>query len=630
MYIATDMKYKVTGMLLLFSLAHFSAQAQVGLRPLGYNPQIKQYLADHPGYRWNTTGSLNKWGTPDTLNLPFFEDFSVTHIYPDSSRWIDNNVFINFDLPVRPPSIGAATFDFLDPEGNPYSTLEENRIAGGDTLTSQYINLGGLDAGDSVIITFFYQPKGLGDFLTSQDSLKLQFRLNDSSWTQVWSVGGTALTDFKKVSLYIGEQFLTGAFQFRFTNRTYQWGNNNHWHLDYIYLDKNRTMEVLDFPDYAIQTRATSLLSNYYSMPYKHYLANTADETADSIFFRASNRSKTGILAQVRHIETWEGNVLVSTFDTQNVANISAESDALRRMKSYDFTGLTGDTVIIKRHYFVKESGITNPVLFQYNDSITQEQRFENYFAMDDGTAESSFGFNDLRNATGNMAIRFSLNLPDTLRAVSYFFTPNVSDPSKRLITLKIWQDIAIGGGTTQIIWDSTILLPDFNIDGFGLMTFYPGAIALPAGSFYVGWEQTDNFNISIGFDRNNGYRNSTGANQDIFYHVGDEWIQNSNQALSGAPMIRVFVGADLKPVSVDNKISPKMVIYPVPANNELHIRDINPEEWYISDITGKKVLISSDRPGHTIDVSTLQNGIYFLVVRTGMGFISEKFTVMR
>lgn len=624
------MRFKSLGILFLLSFGVLTVDAQIGLIPLYTNPQIKKYLHERPNYTWNNN-RLNKWGKPDTLKLPFFEDFSQNSVYPDSSKWLDNTVFINSDLPVRPPSIGVATFDYLDAEGNPYGPLEKDKISGADTLTSQYIDLSGLGLSDSVILSFFYQRIGLGDYLTDKDSLKLQFRISDSAWTQVWSAAGGAFSEFEQVVIRIEDpKFLTEAFQFRFANKTYQWGNNNHWHVDYILLNKNRTVTKLDYTDCAIQTKPTSLLSNYYSMPYAHYLADVAGETADSIFFYASNMNNGPILAEARHVEKWEGNTLVSTNYSDNTANISGNGQALRRLKNFDFSSLTGDTVVIERTYYVKESGITDPFMFQVNDNFTVEQKFENYFAMDDGTAESSFGFNDLKHANGIMAIKFNLNMPDTLRAISYFFTPNVEDASHQKITLKIWSSIGYNGGTTNLLWDSVIVLPNLYEAGYGPMVIFPGDIPLPAGEFYIGWEQDANFNLSIGFDRNDGYRaKRTGPNEDIYFNVGTGWLQNSNPLLAGAPMIRVYVGNKFQFASVpDVSTEDQLKIYPSPASDQIRIEGIYPDNWSVFNISGQNMSVVTEKEPGVFDVSGLTNGIYFIRIESNGRVVNKKFVV--
>src|SRR5664279_3729589 len=54
---------------------------------------------------------------PDTLGLPFFDDFSGHSIYPDNKKWIDNFVFINNTYSDKQITEGIATFDALDNSG---------------------------------------------------------------------------------------------------------------------------------------------------------------------------------------------------------------------------------------------------------------------------------------------------------------------------------------------------------------------------------------------------------------------------------------------------------------------------------------------------------------------------------
>ncbi|MBU2465740.1 MAG: hypothetical protein KJ615_05290, partial [Bacteroidetes bacterium] len=67
------------------------------------------------------TGTLkNSTSEERVIHLPFFDDFSASNIRPDQQRWINNQVFINKDFPVRPPNTGAATFDVLNEFGQVY------------------------------------------------------------------------------------------------------------------------------------------------------------------------------------------------------------------------------------------------------------------------------------------------------------------------------------------------------------------------------------------------------------------------------------------------------------------------------------------------------------------------------
>src|SRR4051794_25290576 len=75
-----------------------------------YNPAIRNYIAKN-----GKQSALRSQALPgDTLELPFNDDFSEPGIYPSPSRWMDNKVFINSDMPRVLPTVGAATFDGLD------------------------------------------------------------------------------------------------------------------------------------------------------------------------------------------------------------------------------------------------------------------------------------------------------------------------------------------------------------------------------------------------------------------------------------------------------------------------------------------------------------------------------------
>src|SRR5664279_2866702 len=76
----------------------------------------------------------------DTLQLPFFDDFASTTIYPDQRLWTDSFAFINSQFPVNPPTVGVATMDALNQNGAIYSNASYSSFPA-DKLSSQYINL---------------------------------------------------------------------------------------------------------------------------------------------------------------------------------------------------------------------------------------------------------------------------------------------------------------------------------------------------------------------------------------------------------------------------------------------------------------------------------------------------------
>ena len=114
--------------------------------------------------------------------LPFFDDFSHSDTYPDSTKWTDNNVLVNDGFPLCPPNRKGATFDVLDANGRVYSYAISNAFIA-EYLTSVRIRLDSimepepraLTPADSIYLSFYYQPQGNGNSPEEQDSLVLQF-----------------------------------------------------------------------------------------------------------------------------------------------------------------------------------------------------------------------------------------------------------------------------------------------------------------------------------------------------------------------------------------------------------------------------------------------------------------------
>ena len=121
-------------------------------------------------------------GVAEARFLPFFDDFSQTALYPDSTKWTDNNVLVNDGFPLCPPNRNGATLDVLDANGRVYSYAISNAFVA-EYLTSVRIRLDSimepepraLTPADSIYLSFYYQPQGNGNSPEAQDSLVLQF-----------------------------------------------------------------------------------------------------------------------------------------------------------------------------------------------------------------------------------------------------------------------------------------------------------------------------------------------------------------------------------------------------------------------------------------------------------------------
>lgn len=621
------MKQTLVLILLFFSLY---SGAQVITTPLERNISIERFLEAHPNYEWGNSKHLNKWGVKDTLSLPFFDDFTISSIYPDSSKWLNNQVYINNHFPVLPPTLGVATFDVLDAKGVPYNggTINKNISGPGDSLISQAINLkdsAGIPytPADSIYLSFFIQANGYGYHLKSQDSIRLFFKTKFNSWIQVWSKGGSsASSPFEQVMIPIKDTgYLHSGFQFMFTTYSRQVGNANHWHLDYVYINTERRRDSTSFADYAIQTTPTPLLKNYYEMPYSHFIINPAAESADSVNFKISNLHNSLYVIEAKHTERFGSNILVNTNFATNSANLPAFGSTRRRLNAYNFySSLSGPLpVVIDREIRIRVSGALNKE--QSNDSIVLQQRFYDYFAYDDGTAEQGFGFDHLTNPSnieGEIAYKFTLSKADTLYAIATHFNRSVFDVSRETFTFRVWQSIAEpgSGGSDVLLYESEFFSPQYvdQINKFSIH-YLDTTLVLPAGDFYIGWYQRSMFNLNVGWDRNSGNIDNPNKTSDkLFYKLFGEW-SNANLPY-GTLMMRPYVGSTRDIVANVNEVhsnNSQLNFYPNPATRKIsftqELAEIN-----IVDLHGKTVLQASGV--EELNVEDLVPGMYYIQAR--------------
>lgn len=611
--------------LLVFTVTE--SYAQVVTTPMVNNATIQRFLAANPGYVFQPQDK-HKFGNRDTVSLPFFDDFAQSKIYPDSTKWLNNQVFVNSQFPILPPSLNVATFDALDPSGYPYrNTINKDLSTAGDSLTSQPINLrdkGGVpySLSDSIILSFFYQPNGYGYHLNGEDSLRLWMKAANGIWFQVWSKGGaTTSQDFEQVVIPIRDaNFLHAGFQFMFTTFTRQVGNANHWHVDYVFLDEKRKVNEAYYDDYAIQGQPTSLLKTFWSMPYAHFSVNPSIHEEDAVYFRVSNRFNVDKNIQPSNNVTFEGDLLAQTGGSLNQKNLVSESSLEFNLPKYDIKGLSGDEpIVINRTISVREDSKINLNPFRVNDTIRATQIFHDYYAYDDGTAERGFGFDQNTNPSnieGQIAYGFDLAKEDTLYAIGTFFNQAVYDVSRRRFKLRVWQSLAGVDGASQdiLLHESEEMTPVYSIAN-GRRTFTPyyldTNLVLPAGKFYIGWFQSEMFNLNVGWDMNFGNaRDPNKKNPNLYAKSIGAW---SNDVPQGTLMMRPHFGSERELYA--SVYSPKAKeehpkIYPNPATEAVYL-GAQYDEVSLYNLSGVEVLRATDTA--QFDISGILPGIYYV-----------------
>jgi hypothetical protein len=635
-------------LIIFFLLITFGGWAQEILTGMQTNPLVRMKYLEAVKH-----GGLKTGNNPVPLNMPFFDDFSYDSVYPTSRLWIDNYTFVNTDIPVYPPNVGAVTLDAINENGLMYDSVAQ---AGptpfiADHLTSRYIRLDSvftpaarkLTAADSVYLSFFYQPQGRSrNFPLAQDSLLLRFLVtpaHDSvtpdtvfhlkdTWMNIWHSTGMSLDTFRfynreqyfvqvMIPIIDTQLFFKKTFRFQFYNYVnfaappeYSWESNcDQWNIDNVYLNFGRNLFDTVRPEIRFMDRAPSMLRNYESMPFPQYTAAPDVEMADSVSLILGNRD---ISVHNCHYSYKVSNSSGSFIKTYSGPNFNLQpvyntGPAILHPPVPWFYPITqADSAVFTMQHVIKDNAPGSV----YGDTVSHEQQLYNYFAYDDGTPEASYG---LTPAGSMLAYRFNLNKPDTLRAIQIYFNHVFNNANHQYFYLCVWNDDVGTPGDTIY---SDLTEPKYSEQLNKYYTYHVPSIPVN-GTIYIGWIQTTADNLSLGFDTYNDHSSM------IFYNTTGKWYPS---AYSGSLMIRPIVGKPI-PLGVEETpaASASLEIWPNPCSNRiLHLRLNNnansSAEGYniiVTDLLGQTVL--STKYSDQLDLASLGQGIYLLHL-TGPG----------
>ena len=598
--------------------------AQEVLNPLKYNHVLQQKSKVNHNQIQAIRAFL------DTITLPFIDDFSYDSKYPDPTLWIDSQAFVNRSYPIDPPTIGVVTLDGLTKDGLPYSS---SQFAHGpaDTLTSTPVNLGASNESDSLYFSFFYQPAGRGDFPNKKDSLIVEFKRINGNWDRVWfTVNDTIIDTFKQVLLPVKElEYLHSSFQFRFINYATLSGNNDHWHIDYVKLDKNRSAgDSIFIPDVAIRSLPTSIIKDYTQMPWHHMIDSFFQNFADTHYISVINLFNQAKQIDYRFecFEITETNSAVGiqgSVITNNIGSLQTKDFYFLRSLFNSKPNTILDTIILRSFYYLSNiAGDNNPE----NDTVTFDQVFAHAYAYDDGTAEKTYGTEGIGS---EMAYKFKPLKPDTLRGILMHFAHLNADLSNKLFTLRVWESINESGQNgvgDQVIYSADFQKPKY-VDSLNGFVYYElESPVVVRDSFYVGWTQTTPEVLNIGFDKN------VDASSKIFYNAGFGW---TNTEYKGAVMMRPVIGSGItlgvseSQLATNNKIK----LYPNPASRQVsiigkHLQLFN-NLLEIYDYAGR--LLKQEQIASSFDISDLPPGNYIVKItpeNQGTSFIKKLYVV--
>lgn len=609
----------------LFCAFVFNASAQKDtLHTLTYNPQIRLQQLQSP----NTQKVVQ---TTDTLTLPFIDDFSSSSVYPDADKWIDKNVFINNNFPLKPPTIGVATFDGLDSLGNAYDNSTPSVRGLSDILTSKPINLKNDNQGnlyqlsDSIWLTFFVERKGRrgpAPGPTLNDSLTIEFYDTDSlKWSTMLTMkGGAADTVFTKIKIPVTDaKFLDNSFQFRFKSYGFLTGNLSHWHIDYVMLQRNFAPYDNNIYDIAFRYPLTSFLNEYTALPWNHFITNPNmfSLLKTSMSAQAFNNNGNAPI-NVRFTDAiFQGSLSNQVFYHDGGSNnLNPQTDTLYNYPLNNFN-IANNSLPNETFYMVNK--MSNQLTgggqdnIRTNDSIVTTQVFNNYYAYDDGTAEAGYSITNAVNA--KIAMRFDLLQADTIRAVQIFFVQQYDNSALNTFRLAIWNSLT----PENLLYQRTSLLPVYtdSINGFATYAI-PDTILILQGTVYIGLICNLAKDYDLGFDFN------TNNQSKMFFNSNGNWV---NTTFQGSFMIRPIFGdsaiyAGLHDLAAKDEI----VIYPNPAGSYLKIQALkNYNQAKIISTIGNTIT-EIQVIENMINIDALKPGMYYLQLHNGSTIINRKF----
>lgn len=601
------MKHRTGLLFLLFLIGASAAVAQEQVVPLRYNPALQQAPAAKPSV-FKTTANA----------LPFFEDFTGYSLYPDLQRWVETQVYVNNTMGVDVISRGVATFDALNAKGRPYDTTNAFVLRYADSLTSQPFDLSTHVPGDSIYLSFFFQPQGNGFSPESTDSLMLFLRskAGGGTWIKAWAIEGSTVYPFTQVMVRVADtNYLYNGFQFRFVNKASINLNDDVWNLDYVRMNSGRSLFDTAVNDVAFTRDPSYILNDYTYMPYRQFMANPAAEraTQHTAYIRNSKNTTHNTTYAFGAREQVSGTVLASSLN--NSVNIPAHTEVSVVFNTY--TATVPDPggyakVVFENKYYLESAGTTGPL---ENDTIVREQIFDNYLAYDDGTAEKSYYLNLFTTLPGKVAVEHHLNKPDTLRGMAILFGQQVPSSANKFLTLQVYKSLAgINGATTDdLVFTQDFYQPRF-VDTVNRFYVYPfdSPVPMPTGTFYIAAMQpalSGSDSLYYALDANRLTANH------LYYNVLNVWEPS---LVSGALMIRPLLGQQVRSSAVTDRAHAAIdwSIFPNPGADLIHVAVRGGKGSYryqLLDLQGRTVQQGALPKEGRIDAAGLGAGMYLL-----------------
>jgi hypothetical protein len=193
---------------------------------------------------------------------------------------------------------------------------------------------------------------------------------------------------------------------------------------------------------------------------------------------------------------------------------------------------------------------------------------------------------------------------PDTVVAVDLYW-PQFGDNSNQTIILKIWSDNQNTPATQ--LFRQTLTVQRTTSNQFTRYT-----LAEPVGvktKFYVGWEQTSDIVLPVGYDKSNNSGNK------IFFNITGTWNQDPN--LTGSLMIHPVFGKGNASVVTAIETKSDIHIYPNPNQGQFYL-PLDANNISLANMMGSPVDFESEKTfdKQLISIRYPQPGFYIIRFR--------------
>lgn len=569
------------------------------------------------------------------VQLPFYDDFSLLiNGSLDPALWTSGGTYVSNTATINHPTLNVVTFDGAGANGKPYNFTNQNASGPADTLTSAAIDLSKVAIKDSIFLSFYWQLKGLNELPDANDSLMVQFLDSTSRWRTVWSKrGGQPDNNFNFTNLAIRDTvFFHPKFQFRFQAFARLSGQFDAWHIDYVYLNKGRNRTDRFIKDVACRRPVSSFLKRYAAMPLKQYVVNPAAETADSISTDITNLNNfSNPISFSYTLQEEKSGQIFQSFQTPDSDRIPELSSQVKRLKlsPIPVSDVTKPLTLVSEFLMGTSDPLIGNINLKRNDIISGKTILDNYYAYDDGTAESAVY---LKQPFQRAAVRYFLNKPDTLSAVRVNVVPTLKDLTGQPITIQVWDNR--NGAPQRLLYQQSFKV-EYSALRNGFIEFNFDFGVAVKDTFYVGWLQIGQDGIPIGLDRNHNHEDQ------IFVNLSREWVPYTSFAndpnspyFRGSLMIRPVMGNKPLPPPITSVPEPTPLdwdVYPNPTSGLIRWKTNEIQNVSVYNISGALLKQQSFQPSEqSMDLSNLPTGVYLLQLSNQHKTVVKKILLQR